>query len=63
MTVHFPVWYSHCTRARFTVLASCSDELTVRSCPLICLPRQCKLRNLRADCCTLGLYCITITWQ
>ena len=41
MTVYFPVWHSHCTRAKFTFLVSCSDELlTVHSCPLICLQRQ-----------------------
>jgi len=37
MTVHLPVWHSHCTRARFTVLVSCSAELAVHSCPLLCL--------------------------
>jgi len=41
MTVCFPVWHSHCTRASFTVLVSCRDELlTVHSRPLICLQRQ-----------------------
>jgi len=41
MPVYIPAWHSHCTRARFTVLVSCSDELrTVHSCPLICLLRQ-----------------------
>jgi len=40
MAVCLPVWHSHCTRNRFTVLVSCSDELTVHSCPLICLKRQ-----------------------
>jgi len=25
LTVYLPVWHSHCTRARFTVLVSCSD--------------------------------------
>jgi len=35
MTVYFQVWHSHCTRAKFTVLVSCLDELlTARSCPL-----------------------------
>jgi len=32
-----PVWNSHCTRIRFTVILSCSDELAVQSCPLHCL--------------------------
>jgi len=41
MTVYFPVWHSHCTRASLTVLESRHDELlTVHSCPLICLQRQ-----------------------
>jgi len=41
MTVCFPVWHSHCTKASFTVLVSRRDELlTVHSCPLICLQRQ-----------------------
>jgi len=34
-----PVWNSHCTRVRFTVLVSCSEELAVHSCPLLCLQR------------------------
>jgi len=40
MTVFLPVWHSHCTRVRFTVIVSCSDEFTVHSCPLLCLQRQ-----------------------
>jgi len=31
MTVYFSVWHSHCTRARFTVLESCRNELAVMS--------------------------------
>jgi len=27
LTVHLPLRHSHCTRARFTVLVTCSDEL------------------------------------
>ena len=34
-----PVWNSHCTRVRFTVIVSCSDELAVHWCPLLCLQR------------------------
>ena len=34
------VWNSHCTRVRFTVVVSCSDELAVDSCPLLCLQRR-----------------------
>jgi len=36
MTVYLPVRH-YCTRARFTVLVSCNDEIAVRSCPLLCL--------------------------
>jgi len=28
-TLYLPVRHSHCTRARFTVLVACSDELAV----------------------------------
>jgi len=35
----FPAWNSHCTRVRFTVTVSCSHELAVHSCPLLCLQR------------------------
>jgi len=115
MTVCLPVWNSHCTRVRFTVIMLCSDqgrirggdrplktyesnifhhdfvqfrktlgcqrrldsqillkspllnlragsapgsdELAVHSCPLLCLHRR--LRKSRADCSTVGLYCVT----
>jgi len=40
MTVCWRVWYSHCTRARFNPLVSCSDELAVYSCPFFCPQRQ-----------------------
>jgi len=30
MTCYLPIWLAHCTRVRFTVLVSCSDEFTVR---------------------------------
>jgi len=30
----------HYTRARFTILMSCSDELAVYSCALLCLLRE-----------------------
>jgi len=32
-----PVWNSHYTRVRFTVMVSCSDELAVHSCLFLCL--------------------------
>jgi len=40
MTVYLLVWHWHRTRARFTVLVSCNDEIVVSSCPLLCLQRQ-----------------------
>ena len=40
MAVYLPKWHSHCTRARLTVLMSCSDEVAVHSFPFICLQRQ-----------------------
>jgi len=27
------------------------------------LPAKASCRNLRSDCCAVGLYCVTITWQ
>jgi len=40
LTVYAPVRHSHCSRATFTMLVSCSDELAVHSCPLFFLPRK-----------------------
>jgi len=40
VTVYLPARHSHCTRASFTVVVSCSDEPAVHSDPLICLRRQ-----------------------
>ena len=40
VAVYLPVWHSHCTQARFTVLVLCTDELAVHSCPLLCLRKQ-----------------------
>ena len=34
-----PVWDSHCTKVRFAVIVSCSDEFAVHSYPLLCLQR------------------------
>ena len=39
VTVFLPIWNLHCTRVRFTVIVTCSDELAVHSCPLLCLQR------------------------
>jgi len=40
LTVYLPVSHSHCTSARFIVIVSCSDELAVHSCLLLCLQRR-----------------------
>ena len=58
MAVYLPVWNSHCTKVRFTAVVSCSDDLAVHS-------FACRggLRKSRADCSTVGFYCVTITWQ
>jgi len=40
MTVFLPVWNSHCTRVRFTVIVSYSDGFAVNSCPFFCLQRR-----------------------
>jgi len=61
MTVYFPVWHPHRISARFTVMVSCSDELAVHSCPLLCLQRQ--FAEVASGCSTVGLLCVTITWS
>ena len=40
MPVYLPVWNSHCTWFRLTIIVSCCDELAVHTCPLLCLQRQ-----------------------
>jgi len=60
MTVYLPIWHSHCTLARFSVLVSCSNGGAVHSCPLLCVVR--KVAKL-ANGSTVGLYCVAITWQ
>jgi len=60
MTVFLPVWNSHCTRVRFTVTVSCSDELAVHSCPSA---YGGGLRKSRADCSAVGVYCVTMPLQ
>ena len=39
MPLHFPVWHSHCTTPKFTVLVSCSGEIAVHSCSLLCVAK------------------------
>jgi len=56
MTVCLPIWHSHCTRIRSTVLITCSYELAVRSCPLL----ACR-GNSRERIVLLCLCCVTIT--
>jgi len=58
MTVYLLVWYSHYTRARFTVRVCCSGELAVHSCPLLCLQgKVAKLANELFYCSSL------LSWQ
>jgi len=40
ITFYLPVRHSQGTRARFTVLVSCSAELAVHSRPLLCLKAE-----------------------
>jgi len=61
MTVYLPEWHSHCTKASFTVLVLCSDELqSTHVGSFACWGR---LRNLRGDRSAVSLYCVIITWQ
>jgi len=48
---------THCTRTRFTVVVSCSDELARHSRPLICLQGQ----VAKVFC--VDFYCVATTWQ
>ena len=60
MTVYFPVWHSHCTRTKFTFLAAMSCLQSTHVSSFACRGR---LRNLGTDCFTIGLHCVTTTWQ
>jgi len=51
VTVCFPVWHSHCTRSRFTVMVSCNDGLAVHLCLLLCLQRHVAKLASRLFCC------------
>jgi len=35
LALYLPVWHSHCTKASFTVVVWCSDELAVHACPFL----------------------------
>jgi len=49
MTVFLAVWHSYCATVRFTVLVSSSDYVRSFAC-------KGRIRNLGADCSTIGLY-------
>jgi len=54
ITLYLFIWHSHCTRASFTVLVWCSDELAVHSCPLVRLRTHVgKLASAWFYCCSL----------
>jgi len=64
MTVYQPVRHSHCTRAGFTVLVSCSGKLAVHSCSLLCLEGQvsvCRLAFFRPN--FINLASFQIGWR
>ena len=61
ITLYLPVCHSHYTKANFTVLVWCSDELAVHSCLLLHL--QTRVAKLVSACSTVSLSCVTITWQ
>jgi len=61
MTVCLPIWHSQCTRVRFTVLVTCGDELAVHLIRFFAC--RGRLRNSGANCSTIGLCCVTTTWQ
>jgi len=58
MTVYLPVWYSHCTRARFTVLW-CHAVMRLQFTHVSCFSCRGRLRNLQTYCSTVSFYCIT----
>jgi len=39
MPLYFLVCRSHCTTAKFTAMVSCSGELAVHSCSLLCVAK------------------------
>jgi len=61
MTVYLSIWHSHCTRARFTVW--CDAVMSLQFTHVHSFACRCKLRNWKADCFTVGLYCITIQYH
>ena len=61
MTIRLPIWHSHCTRVRFTVLVTCGDELAVHLISFFAC--RGRLRNSGANCSAIGLCCVTTTWQ
>jgi len=58
MAVYLPVWYSHCTRATFTVWW-CHALVSLQFTHVRSFGYRDRLQNSRADCSTVGLYCVT----
>jgi len=67
MTIYLPVWHSHCTRFRFTVLVSCSDDMSLKVTHVRSLEWRGRLPYgrlpveagcVREDCSTVGLWSI-----
>jgi len=70
MAVYVPVWHSHCTQARFIVLVLCTvmmlwcyAVMSLQVTPVRSYACRGRWSNLRAVCSTVGLYCVTTTWQ
>ena len=70
MAIYVPVWHSHCTQAKFTVLVLCTAMMlwchavmSLQITPVRSYACRGRWSNLRAVCSTLGLYCVTTTWQ
>ena len=56
-----PISHSHCTRVRLTARVTCSDELAIHLTRFFAC--RGRLRNSGANYFTVGLFCVTITWQ
>ena len=61
MTVWLPIWHSHCTRLRFAIPVTCSDALALHLIRFFAC--RGRLRNWGANCSTICLCCVTVTWQ
>jgi len=65
-----PVWHSHCTQAKSTVLVLCTvmmlwcyAVMSLQITPVRSYASKGRWSNMRAVCSTVGLYCVTTTWQ